>query len=249
MAIVRQLRMVLAAGALARASVIYPVTQTEPTTDMKLQRWPLQVIESATAHCRNWSGGRRDRADGRARCSIADRWTEMEVTMYARIIVPLDGSELAEVVLPHAGELAHMTGAPVHLVRVVDVVTGNGFGSFVALEAAAHAEVINLEEIEARRYLNEMQERLSSRGFTVTTEIRRGPASHEITSVARPEDVIVMATHGRGGLQRWLLGSVAEAVVRHSPAPVLLVRADGITVPESDGVTTVGAGARLEPIS
>jgi nucleotide-binding universal stress UspA family protein len=129
------------------------------------------------------------------------------------------------------------------------VVTGRSFGSFVALEAAAHAEVLNLEEVEARRYLDEMRDKLAARGFTVTTEIRRGPASHEITSVARPDDLVVMATHGRGGLQRWLLGSVAESVVRHSPAPVLLVRADGMTVPETDAVTTVGAGAEFNPIS
>jgi nucleotide-binding universal stress UspA family protein len=167
--------------------------------------------------------------------------------MYARIIVPLDGSELAEVVLPHAEELSRLTGAPLHLVRVVDVVTGRALGALVALEAAAHAEIINLEEVEARHYLDKSRERLTSRGFTVTTEIRRGPASHELTTVARPEDVIVMATHGRGGLQRWLLGSVAEAVVRHSPAPVFLIRADGIPVPESDAVATVGAGAELQP--
>jgi nucleotide-binding universal stress UspA family protein len=169
--------------------------------------------------------------------------------MYARIVIPLDGSELAELALPHAEEFSRMSSAPVHLVRVVDVVSGRSFGSFVALEAAAHAEVLNLEEIEARRYLDEMRGTLASRGFTVTHEIRRGPASHEITSVARADDLIVMATHGRGGLQRWLLGSVAEAVLRHSPAPVLLVRADAVAVSETDAVTTVGAGAELKPVS
>src|SRR5690242_1680533 len=96
---------------------------------------------------------------------------KLEAEMYARIVVPLDGSELAEVVLSHAEELSRMTGAPLHLVRVVDVVTGRGLGSFVALEAAAHAEVINLEEIEARRYLDEMRERLASRGLVVTTGV------------------------------------------------------------------------------
>jgi nucleotide-binding universal stress UspA family protein len=146
--------------------------------------------------------------------------------MYKRVVVPLDGSELAELALPHAVELARVSGAGIHLIRVVDLTSGQPYGAYLAFEAAGYAEAANLEESESREYLSATRRQLEARGFRVTTETRRGPASHEVNQVVQPDDVVVMATHGRGGLRRWLLGSVAEEVVRHSPVPVLLVRAD-----------------------
>jgi len=166
--------------------------------------------------------------------------------MYTRIVVPLDGSVLAEVALPHAEELSRMTGAPLHLVRIVDVVTGRPYGSYLAVEAAGFAEALEVEELEGADYLAALKLRLEQAGFTLTTELRRGPASHEITQVAKPGDVIIMATHGRGGLRRWLLGSVAEEVVRHAPVPVLLIRADGIEAGHEGGLATLGAGVRFD---
>ena len=73
--------------------------------------------------------------------------------MYTRIVVPLDGSALAEVALPHAEELSRMTGAPLHLVRIVDVVTGRPYGSYLAVEAAGFAEALEVEELEGADYL------------------------------------------------------------------------------------------------
>ena len=67
--------------------------------------------------------------------------------MYTRVVVPLDGSVLAEVALPHAEELSRMTGAPLHLVRIVDVVTGRPYGSYL-VEAAGFAEAVEVEELE-----------------------------------------------------------------------------------------------------
>ena len=166
--------------------------------------------------------------------------------MYTRIVVPLDGSELAEVALRHANELSRMSGAPLHLVRVVDVMTGRPYGTYLAVEAAGYAEALKVEELESAAYLAAVKERLERAGYVATTELRRGPASHEITQLARPGDVIVMATHGRGGLRRWLLGSVAEEVVRHAPVPVLLVRADGIRSDQAENLTTIGAGVGID---
>ena len=146
--------------------------------------------------------------------------------MYKRIVVPLDGSDLAEVALPHAEELSRLTGAGLHLVRVVDIVSGTPYGAYIALEAVGYAEALSAEKTDSVAYLSRMQTRLAARGFSVTTECRRGPAAHELTQSVDLDDVIVMATHGRGGMRRWLIGSVAEEVIRHSPVPVLLVRAD-----------------------
>ena len=166
--------------------------------------------------------------------------------MYKRIVVPLEGSELAEVALRHANELSRMSGAPLHLVRIVDVMTGRPHGAYLAVEAAGYAEALKGEEIESAAYLASVKERLGRAGYSVTTELRRGPASHEITQLVRSGDVIVMATHGRGGVRRWLLGSVAEEVVRHAPVPVLLVRADGVRSDQTEMLTTIGAGAEFE---
>jgi nucleotide-binding universal stress UspA family protein len=166
--------------------------------------------------------------------------------MYTRIVVPLDGSELAEVALRHANELSRMSGAPLHLVRIVDVMTGRPYGTYLAVEAAGYAEALKVEELESATYLATMKDRLERAGYIATTELRRGPASHEIIQLARTGDVIVMATHGRGGLRRWLLGSVAEEVVRRAPVPVLLIRADGIRSDQVENLTTIGAGVEFD---
>jgi nucleotide-binding universal stress UspA family protein len=171
---------------------------------------------------------------------------ERRIAMYQRIVVPVDGSDLAELAIPHAVELAMVTGADLHLVRVVDIVSGQPFGAYVALEATGYAEALNAEAIESMDYLGMLQKRLSARGLSVTTETRRGPAAHELSQCAEPGDLIVMATHGRGGVRRWLIGSVAEEVLRHSPVPVLLVRADQNAAFEKQTLASVGAGSALE---
>ena len=165
--------------------------------------------------------------------------------MYQRIVVPVDGSELAELAIPHAVELAAVTGADLHLVRVVDIVSGQPFGAYVALEATGYAEALNAEATESMDYLGMLQNRLTSRGLRATTETRRGPAAHELTQCAQAGDLIVMATLGRGGVRRWLNGSVAEDVIRHSPVPVLLVRADQDAALDKQSLESVGAGSAL----
>ena len=146
--------------------------------------------------------------------------------MYQRIVVPLDGSELAERALPKAEELARLAGAPLHLVRVVDVARLGRYGLYgLAIEASALELALEDERNAAQDYLERKQRELSERGVSVTVELREGVVTRELLLLMRPGDVVVMASHGRGGLARWFLGSVAEEIVRRSTVPVLLVRA------------------------
>lgn len=145
--------------------------------------------------------------------------------MYQRIVVPLDGSDLAEQALPHAEELARLTGAPLHLVRVVDVARLERAGLYgLAIEYSAFALILEDERTAAREYLKAIGQTLLDRGATVTTEQREGLVARELLTLMRPGDLLVMASHGRGGLARWFLGSVAEEVVRRATVPVLLIR-------------------------
>lgn len=132
------------------------------------------------------------------------------------ILVPLDGSPLAERALPYAEALARASGARLALV----------WASLVRDRPAA-------DEPEARRvaeeeaYLAEVARRLAERGLDAETALRFADPAAAIVEEARAQDVdlLVMATHGRGGLGRWVYGSVAEAVLARPPAPILLVRA------------------------
>jgi nucleotide-binding universal stress UspA family protein len=143
--------------------------------------------------------------------------------MYTRIVVPLDGSDLAEQALPDAEELAGAMHAPVHLVRVVDV---SHIGSAYTMMGDTD-QLMGLfdEEIaSASDYLKGMEERLSQRGLGITTELRKGAIVSELLGSALPGDVIVMTTHGRTGLTRFFMGSVAEGLLRHASVPVLLMK-------------------------
>lgn len=145
--------------------------------------------------------------------------------MFERIVLPLDGSELAERALPKAEELARLTGAPILIVRIVDVGKLATHGSLAfGVAPAALQRALDDEERFAREYVEEMARALTERGVAATGEVRYGVADREIVSLTRPNDVIVMATHGRGGMSRWFMGSVAEEVARRSPEPVLLIR-------------------------
>lgn len=144
--------------------------------------------------------------------------------MFDRIVIGLDGSPLSERALATGSELARRLSAPVHLVRVADLAVFD-WGATDA--AAAYAELSTEMEdakAEARTYLDGVSESLQQDGLTVTSEVRSGQAQQELVETVTPNDLLVVASHGRGGLQRVLLGSVAEEVARNSPAPVLIVR-------------------------
>lgn len=149
--------------------------------------------------------------------------------MFTRIVVPLDGSGLAEQALLQAVDLAQATGAPMHLVRVLDfsyVVKLAGYpihGAYVEMTALQQA--LKDEHDAAAAYLAAKDEELGGQGIAVTTALLNGNPAPEIVAATQPGDLIVMCTHGRGGLARWFLGSVAEGIVRRSTGPVMLVRA------------------------
>lgn len=134
--------------------------------------------------------------------------------MYRRILVPLDGSKLAERALPAAEELARLMQAPLHLVRVIDPAQWD-----LSANGADEAE-----GLAADSYLERMTQREVEQGIGARGEVRYGNTVREIVSTTQPGDLMVMSTHGRGGLARWFLGSVAEAVIRHAPVPLLLIR-------------------------
>ena len=143
--------------------------------------------------------------------------------MYSKILVPLDGSELAEQVLPHVIELANRTGAEIVLLRVPDIPVYEYLMTVPEFSARVREEAEN----EARQYLVRLGEKLRALGLKVRTEmVYEGAVYSTILNAAQEvgADLIAMSTHGRSGLARLVMGSVTDDVVRHAQLPVLLVR-------------------------
>jgi nucleotide-binding universal stress UspA family protein len=140
--------------------------------------------------------------------------------MFRHILVPLDGSLVSEAALPYAQALAARTGAQLTLIRAAH-------GGSLTHPGASPLRAIG----DADYYLTDVADRLALDGLRVDTGVPYGsPAEWIVEEIGlRGIDLVVMATHDRTGPQRWLRGSVAEAVVSQSPVPVLLIRAaDGI---------------------
>ncbi len=141
--------------------------------------------------------------------------------MYKRILVTLDQSELAEKALPHAVAVAEAMDAQVDLVCVVPVVDDEAMGAAGAAfdwQTAANA---------AQEYLHGICTRIQEDGLHCQATVRQGNITEEILRHAAERDcgLIVMSTHGRSGLGRWVYGSIADRVLRYAEVPVLLVRA------------------------
>jgi nucleotide-binding universal stress UspA family protein len=146
--------------------------------------------------------------------------------MYKRIVVPLDGSGLAEQALEQAKELSENVGSPLHLVRVVDTYRTQSLpATGMALDYSMLAELAEEEIEDAKTYLEQKVKELGDEGLEVTGDVLHGPIARQIVAAANKDDVIVMSSHGRTGIKRWFLGSVAEEVMRHAECPVLLHRA------------------------
>ncbi len=143
--------------------------------------------------------------------------------MYKRALVPLDGSEIAETIIPFLIEIAGPLDMSVVLLRVLEPQPA------VAVDGSSAAL---LEDVEARlkdasEYLAPLAVGLRARGIDVECLVRHGqPVSDKILAVAHEAgaDLIAMTTHGRTGLGRLLFGSVAEAVLREAHIPVFLLR-------------------------
>lgn len=147
--------------------------------------------------------------------------------MYKRILVPLDGSRLAEKVLPHAMALAKATGAEVTLVTVVQHAFGGPGKGYVETLPEVVAERKAAANAEAMIYLEKVQRNLKELGVVTHCDTIGNDVADAIIAYAEEKgfDLITMATHGRSGLDRFIMGSVAEKVVRGTLKPVLLIRA------------------------
>lgn len=144
--------------------------------------------------------------------------------MYRKILIPLDGSALAEIVFPHARELARNFNSEVVLIHIADKEDSKSLRlpqAYVDRMAATIKRQIAGDR--KRRSVNTQV----TRGTKVSGEVAVGSPAEEILRFAdRNEiDLILMATHGRSGISRWVMGSVADRVLRSSRIPVLLVRA------------------------
>lgn len=142
--------------------------------------------------------------------------------MYQRVLVPLDGSRVAEAILPFIEQIAGPLDMEVLLVRVVPLTSMDVVG--MAKESQAGAPI--LRELEAQGYLEPLVASLKAKGVRAGARVRIGDPATEIVAAAKEinADLIAMTTHGRSGLGRLLFGSVAEAVLRGSPIPVFLMR-------------------------
>jgi nucleotide-binding universal stress UspA family protein len=154
--------------------------------------------------------------------------------MYRRILVPLDGSALAERALPHAervlgggGELVLLQVVPplepdavIPLSAEIEFAATHGGD---ALTRHAH-DAASRPRALAEAYLASVAGRLGRDDITVTTRVADGHPVERIVEAARGTDLVVVSTHGRTGLAHFLLGSTAERVVRHATVPVMVVR-------------------------
>ena len=143
------------------------------------------------------------------------------------VIVPLDGSELAESVLPMVAGVAKKLGLEVVLFRAYHI-PYNAYAGDDGYSAVNYDELISSVRDEAKEYLETKVADVQKLGVDkVSMLLKEGFAGDEIITLGRktPDNLIAMCSHGRSGVKRWVLGSVAETVVRHSGDPVLVVRA------------------------
>ncbi|HEY41247.1 MAG TPA: universal stress protein [Dehalococcoidia bacterium] len=149
--------------------------------------------------------------------------------MYQHIMVPLDGSELAECVLPHVEAVA--AGCNVTTVTLIMVVPPlrmyGGAETRISPEERKHLEEDSVKIATA--YLEEKAQLLKDKGVLAEVKVLLGNVVDQLVDYIDKNgvDLIVIATHGRSGVSRLFLGSVADRLLRHAPVPVLMVRAPG----------------------
>ena len=145
---------------------------------------------------------------------------------FKRILVPLDGSPLAERALPPATALALKLESQVILLRALEIPTSPLPAYYPKAAKNLMLEVCDQMRQEAESYLKTLEADLRRQGLDVRILLPDPPPAESIIDAAATEDVdlIAMSTHGRGGLARWAFGSVADKVAHHSSCPVLLIR-------------------------
>jgi nucleotide-binding universal stress UspA family protein len=163
---------------------------------------------------------------------------EGRLKMYKKMLVPLDGSELAECVLPHVESIANGCGVVevvfLRVVEPIDWVVGpsylpSGMNGSTGLSEEQIWRINSESRAAAEDYLSQVVNRTKLDGVTVRSEVINGKAAEIIAEYATKNgvDLITIATHGRSGVSRWVWGSVADRVLRSSCVPVLMVRVPG----------------------
>lgn len=149
--------------------------------------------------------------------------------MYKKILVPLDGSALSELALPHAQALAHHFESEVILTRVCQPVAMpvEFYPAMAGVAYDYHLDLQTQVEKEVQQYLQTWQKKLQLAQVKCRYVALEGFVPEAILKTAETEgvDLIVMSTHGRSGLSRWVYGSVAAKVLQAAPCPIFLVRA------------------------
>ena len=142
--------------------------------------------------------------------------------MYRKILVPLDGSALSESVLEHV--IAIASGCKVPEVVLIRVSQPLDQTVTIAVDYETASELDNAHREEAVSYLEQVATGLKEKGLLVNTVVIKGKPAEEILNYAQSSgvDMIIMSSHGRSGATRWVLGSVADKVIRHSTVPVII---------------------------
>jgi nucleotide-binding universal stress UspA family protein len=144
--------------------------------------------------------------------------------MVREILVPVDGSSFSEHALPYAADIARRTGARLHLVQVHEPPVAHAYPDSLPVFDARWDDALRTQEKE---YLQSLAYRCMERsGVSPVTELLDGPVAPSLSTYAAETkmELVVMTTHGRGGISRAWVGSVADALVRRAPVPVLLIR-------------------------
>ncbi len=160
--------------------------------------------------------------------------------MYEHILVPLDGSDLAEAAVPYADEIARALGSRITLLQAI-----RSLDSIIAetlpwgeMNVAAHEVPVGVaktrfesEQQAAETYLETIRKQLGDKGVTAEAQVVEGEARAAILAYLAQSDVslVVMSSHGRGALGRLVMGSVADAVLRRSGKPVMLITPSTLT--------------------
>lgn len=154
--------------------------------------------------------------------------------MYDKILAPLDGSAFAEQALPHVEQIAAVEHSEIHLLSVAPLLEDQALAMVDLYPVYVYRGYLIDQEDQLKHiqselegYLQHVSHRLQAHGHAVRTAVRFGQPAEEIMRYAEETgcSLIVMSTHGRSGLGRWVYGSVADKILRGSQVPVLLIRA------------------------
>jgi len=152
--------------------------------------------------------------------------------MFTKLLIPLDGSKTAERALPYARYLAEEKNVVIELLAVVDVAN---MATHMTAERALHLDTMVEDAVRAsEKYLEAIAGTLSAAKIKTVVDTGRPEEVIIEKAAAEQNTLITMATHGRSGMNRWLLGSVAEKVLRGATDPVLLIRAREVTRTEDE---------------